>query len=216
MSAATATRDQRFVLDGISWETYEALLADIGDRPVRLAYSRGRLEIMSPSMDHKWLKRLIGRLIEVLTMELGIPIKSCGSTTLKRRLLACGLEPDERYYIASEERVRGRKKIDPKSVPPPDLAIEIDITSSALNRLGIYASLRIPEIWHFKDEKLESLQLRRDGKYVPRHRSRAFPQIALSDIARFLARRGEMDETSLVLSFPRWVRRKFARQRPVP
>ena len=103
--------EERLVLDGVSWSTYEALLADLEHGGVRLTYDHGRLEIVSPSRQHERFKRLIGRMVEAVTEELQIPIMSTSSWTLKSELKRRGLEADESYYVANEPKVRGREDL---------------------------------------------------------------------------------------------------------
>ena len=148
MTTTTLTQAaNRFLLKNISWQTYEALLKDLeSQRGIRLTYDRGLLEIMTPLAPHERNSRLIGRLVEALTEELNIEICSLGSLTCKREDLARGLEPDECYYIQNKPVIRSLEQIDLNQYPPPDLAIEIDITSSSINRLALYASLGVPEV----------------------------------------------------------------------
>jgi Uma2 family endonuclease len=127
----------------VSWDEYDALMTALPERRLPHTYDRGTLEIMSPSKPHEWIKKLIGRMVESMTLELNIPIQSVGSTTLRRELLKRGLEPDDSYYIANEARVRGKETLDLQSDPPPDLVIEVDVTSSCLDRLDVYAALRV-------------------------------------------------------------------------
>ncbi len=198
--------EHRFVLHGISWETYERLLHEIDDGAIRLTYDRGALEIMSPSRHHEKLKKLIARMIEIFTLELGIAIASGGSTTFRQALLERGLEPDECYWIASEPRMRHKDDYDPESDPPPDLVVEVEISRSALDRLGIYAALGVPEVWRWNDERLVPHRLGKSGAYSPARKSRALPFLAFAEVERFLARRLELDENSLIRSFRDWVR----------
>ena len=141
MSIGSSQSETRVVLSGISWSTFESVLAETQNHGTRFTYDRGYLEMMSPSREHERAKRFIGRMIEAATEELGIPISSASSTTLKAEWDERGLEADESYYIANEARVRGRDEIDLRVDPPPDLAIEVDISSSSLDQLGIYADL---------------------------------------------------------------------------
>lgn len=155
--------ESKVLLQGVSWSTYQALVQDLAEKPnKRLTYDHQWLEIMTPLPEHEANKRLLGRIVEATTEELGLEIYSLGSTTWSREDLQRGLEPDECYYITAESQVRGKKRIDLTVDPPPDLAIEIDITSSSLDRLEIYASLRIKEIWRFDGERLLIYVL--DGK----------------------------------------------------
>src|SRR5258708_2524838 len=156
--------DEPLVLENIRWSTYQALLRDLGDRPIHLTYDQGRLEIMTLSSQHEILRTLLGRLIESLTLELNIPIKSLGSVTIARKELQRGLEADECYYIAQELLVRGKMKLNFKKDPPPDLAVEVDISRSSKSRQSVYAALGVPEMWRF-DGKLKVLHLR-GAKYA--------------------------------------------------
>src|SRR5688572_19407238 len=116
---------QHIVLEGMSWEFYEKLLRDIGERRVFVTYDAGRVEIMSPLTEHEYWSRVILRLIHTLTFELNIEIVSLGSTTFRRKDRAKGLEPDECFYIQHAAKVLGKKRLDLRRDPPPDLAIEI-------------------------------------------------------------------------------------------
>src|SRR5207248_8848460 len=141
---------------------------------IQLTYDEGRLEIMTLSPQHEILKKFIGRLIEQLTLELDIPIKSLGSTTIARKDLERGLEPDECYYIGRERLVRGRMKISFRKDPPPDLAVEVDVSRSSVSRQRVYAALGVPEMWRY-DGELHVLHLQANGEYVERERSLSFP-----------------------------------------
>ena len=165
----------KVLLPGVSWSTYQALVHDLAERPnKRLTYDHQWLEIMTPLPEHEANKRLLGRIVEATTEELGLEIYSFGSTTWSREDLQRGLEPDECYYIPSEAQVRGKTRIDLTVDPPPDLAIEIDITSSSLDRLKIYASLGIQEVWRFDGEKL-SIYVLQGENYQNQSQSKILP-----------------------------------------
>lgn len=207
MNTTTLTQAaNRFLLKNISWQTYEALLKDLeSQRGIRLTYDRGLLEIMTPLAPHERNSRLIGRLVEALTAELNIEICSLGSLTCKREDLARGFEPDECYYIQNEPVIRSLEQIDLNQDPPPDLAIEIDITSSSINRLALYASLGVPEVWRYDGSRLIIYQLE-GGEYRVCDRSSTFPLITSSEIIRFLELRKSNGETTLIRLFREWVR----------
>ncbi len=194
------------LIKNISWQTYEALLKDVEEQPgIRLTYDRGLLEIMSPLAPHERNKELIGRFVQVLTEEQNIEVCSLGSLTCKREDLARGLEPDQCYYIQNEELVRAKEEIDLNFDPPPDLAIEIDITSSSINRLNIYAALGVPEVWRYDGSDLIIYELE-GGEYQKRDYSPTFSQVTPSEIMRFLELRKTTGETTLIRLFRKWVR----------
>ena len=199
------------VLDGVSWETYERLRDELDDEGQRvyITYDQGRMVLMSPRTEHETWKRFIGRMIETLSMELNIPIRSVGSTTWRRRKLKKGLEPDESYYVQSEPRIRGKLGIDLKSDPPPDVAVEVEFTHHPADRFGIYASLGVPEVWHYNGHQLTCLHLGTDRKYHPSERSAAFPFLRPALLEPFVARITTTDETSLILEFRDWVRQNL-------
>jgi len=153
------------LLKNISWETYQTLLKDLEIQPgTRMNYKAGLLEIVTPLNPHESYKQLVGRFVETLTEELNLEIRSLGSSTWCREDLAAGLAPDNCYYIQNEELVRYLQQIDLTQNPPPDLAIEIDITSSSLNRLEIYAALGVPEVWRYDGNEFKIYCLE-GGKY---------------------------------------------------
>ena len=202
---------QRFLLHGVDWETYCKLRDALRGRHLHLTYDRGSLELMTLSLGHEWYGSMLGRFIETLTLELGQPLKSAGSTTLDREDLERGAEPDRCYYLEHEPLVREKNEIDLTVDPPPDLALEIDLSRSSIKRLGIYAALKIPEVWRFNGERIWVYQLTPEGEYVQVEHSRHFPFLPLPEGVSFLRRRNEMDENSLVRAFRDWVRERIAR-----
>lgn len=208
MIISSSIAEQRTVLHNISWETFEALLAETGeDRGSRFAYDCGTLEIMTPLFEHENPKIQFDRFILILAEELEIEIKSAGSTTLKRRIAKRGIEPDNCYYIQNELAIRGRETLNLETDPAPDLAIEIDITSSSVNKLGIYSALGIAELWRYNGQDLKFYQLI-EGQYVECEFSVAFPIVSVSDISRFIQQSKTMGEIALLKSFRAWVRLK--------
>ena len=145
-------------LSGISWQTYETLRSELGNRRLRLTYNRGTLEIMVPSPEHELNKKVIGRFVETLAEESDIQIYPLGSTTFQRPELS-GAEPDECFYFRNIALVQGKKRLDLTVDPGPDLVIEIDITSSSPNRLQVYADLGVAEVWIYNGDLLTVKQL---------------------------------------------------------
>jgi Uma2 family endonuclease len=210
MSTVSVPPEQRLVLGGVSWQTYLRVLRAFDDRHLRITYDRGALELMTLSPEHERFKHLLALLIAVLIEELGWNMAGFGSMTFKRRKGNRGLEPDECFWIQNEPLVRGKDVIDLRRDPPPDLVLEIDWTHSALNRLGIYAVLRVPEIWQFDGQRLRVHLLGSDGGYAESALSRAFPFLPLSELSRFLGMRAKLSETDLVRQFRSWVRERIA------
>jgi Uma2 family endonuclease len=206
MPIKTASTNRRFFLSGVSWQTYEALLADVGDRSsIRLSYNDGDLELMSPGGLHDRYKHRFRRMITDLTSVLGIPIDGCGSTTLRRGDVEKGLEPDEAFYIQNEARVRGKLEMNLDVDPPPDLAIEIDITSSSVDREGIYAAIGVPEIWRYDGESLRISRLQTDGTYEPTEVSPSFPFLPIAEFTTFIEPQPDEDQTTWSNRFRAWV-----------
>jgi Uma2 family endonuclease len=181
------TGEERTLLQGISWNLYENLLTEIGDNgKARLSYYRGDLEFMTPLPSHENYNRQIDRAIVVLAEELNMDYNLFGSMTIKRPDLESGKEPDSCYYIANEPAVRGKTKFDFTQDPPPDLAVEIDITSSSLNQLTLYATLGVSEVWRYDGKTLIFYQLQ-SGKYAIVDRSPTFKILVPARVLEFLA-----------------------------
>ncbi len=197
------------VLNGVRWETYQGLALDLGENPSKtLTYDQGILEIMTPLPEHEINKGFLGRLVQATTEVLGIDILSLCSTTLSREDLQKGIEPDKCYYITNEALMRGKINFDFKVDPTPDLAIEIDITSSSLNRLSIYQALGVGEIWRFDDQDLFIYCLE-EGGYKEHEFSQVLPILSKSLILRFLKRRGETGENTLLGEFRQWLKNNY-------
>lgn len=206
-AAITLPTHEHALLRGISWDTYEAILRDTeGRRRLRLTYDDGDLEIMSPSRKHEWGKKSLGRMVEIYTLEAGIPIYSLGSTTFKLEMEKKGLEADECYYLQNEALVRGKEELDLTVDPPPDLAIEVEVTSRMLPRLPVYAALKFPEVWQCSRGKITVHLLQADGNYAVGRLSACLPQLPLEKLEEFLRNREHSDETAWMRAFQQWVR----------
>jgi Uma2 family endonuclease len=198
------------LLHNISWETYQSLLRELESQPnKRLTYDNGQLEIFMSLPPHKRNKKYIARLVEIVTMTLPIEICSLGSCTWTSRDLAKGIEPDECYYIQNEAVMREKMTIDLSIDPPPDLAIEIDITSRSIPRLPIYSALGIPEIWRFDGKKMVLLALA-NGQYQEIPVSIAIPIITPEILHHWLTQATTMGESSWANALHKWVKETVA------
>ena len=199
------TPENRVILKGVSWSTFKALLADVGDdRAWRIAYDEGVLEIRMPLEEHEEPKRLIESFVEAIVDELELELRSLGSLTLEREDLTRAVEPDSCFYIQNESLVRGRN-INLPNDPPPDLAIESDYTNSSVNKFTIYAAIGVPEIWRYRREFLQVYQLV-EGKYEKCDRSLAFPFLPVAEIPGFIEQSRTVGQRATVRLF--WQRIK--------
>ena len=186
---------QKVILDNISWETYQRLMEERGERPKpRYAYDRGRLEIMVSSYEHENLKHVIATLVELLAGELEMDIEAAASTTFQREDLAQGFEPDASFYIQHAARIRGQKQIDLDADPPPELVIEIDFTHPSLNKFPIFAGLGIPEVWRYHKQALIILRLEGDT-YRAQEASEIFRGLTSVALTRLIADSQQMKRT---------------------
>lgn len=207
MSVATESSSpprQQLLLRSVGWEYYEKTLHELESQHLRITYDRGRMEIMSPSTRHERVKRLIGSLIECYGLERDIWFLALGSVTCRRQDLECGLEPDECYYVTHHPA--NQDQLDLTRDPPPDLAVEIDITSSSIPRQPIYGALGVPEVWRFDGQRVNVLLRRADGSYEASDHSLAFPRLDMQSLNRFLAMGVAGDQHTAVKAFRDWLR----------
>ncbi len=202
--------EQRFRLSGVPWSSYMAIGEALRDWPIRITYDRGEIEFMTTARPHERGKSLWRRLIDVLTEEMNIDVTSGGSMTFQREDLEKGFENDECYWIEHESQMRDRDTYDSKSDPPPDLSLEIEVSRSALDRMAIFAAMRIPEVWRWDGETIHIHLLGPDGKYVDSTRSRAFPFLPVHELVRFIKMRHRLSDTAIVQAFRKWVREQKA------
>ena len=205
-SAVTAARqgENRVALRGISWMSYQQILHALPDsRAARLTYDRGILEITMPLQTHEFSLRLIERFIVALVMEMGMKIKTMGSTTMDREDLQRAAEPDCAYYIQSQSKVVG-KTIDFSQDPPPDLVVEVDITHTDINKNRLYASMGVPEFWRYNGQELKIYTLQ-EAQYVECDRSPTFPWMQKEYLYNFLEE-AQQDEIAAEVKFRAFVK----------
>ncbi|MEO6437308.1 MAG: Uma2 family endonuclease [Tepidisphaeraceae bacterium] len=198
------------MLENVSWETYERLLDEVHRQHVYLTYDRGRLQIMPPSLPlHERTGRFLERIVHTFTEMRNIPICSLGSTTWKRRDVDAGLEADNCYYLREHEAiVRHLDRIDLSQVPPPDLAIEVDVSSQSLDKIAVYQRLSIPEIWRCEENRLVVQTLGAKG-YESASASRALPDLPLKQVQSLLDARLTIGELECIRALRKWVEDSF-------
>lgn len=214
-TGAPATTNRSLVLYSIDWRTYSRLILAFAEKPgVRLTYDRGELEIMAPLLVHEDDGRFLARAVMIMTEELGLPFHPGGSVTLRRRRRQRGIEADECFWIANAPLMAGRRRLDLRTDPPPDLALEIDVTNSSLDRMAIYASLVVPEVWRLEGDVLTFHHLT-SGQYHTANESRSFPRLKPTDLIPFvLQARLAPDHNVTARAFRQWVRQNLVLPAP--
>jgi Uma2 family endonuclease len=204
--AASSNGEQRLVLSSVPWQNYIRIGELLADRPaLRLTYDRGRLEFMTTSPRHERYKRWLGRFVETIAEEMNKPIMPGGSMTFQREELERGFEHDDCFWITNEAAVRDKLTWDPTIDPPPDLALEIEVSQSALPRLPLFAAF-VPEVWCYDGEELRIYLLQPDGSYKLSEQSLAFPSIPIKELVRFFPPAGSADYLGTVAAVRAWVR----------
>jgi Uma2 family endonuclease len=182
---------QRIYLHDIDWQEFEQILIELGEkRATRIAYFDGDLEIRMPLPERDRAKVLIGDLLKILLEELDLPWKSLGSSTFKKQNMKAGIEPDDCFYIKNSKSMLGKKRLDLTVDPPPDLALEVDLTSPT--QISSYEALGVPEIWRYRHGRLVIFLLS-EGQYVESPTSLNFLNLpVLEGISHLLERSTEM------------------------
>ena len=189
--------DQPIVMDGVSWTTYGALLADGGDRrQTRMAFDRGVLEIVTPSYEHEHVENIVTRVAEALMNARRQDYAPTGSTTFRIEGLDRGFEPDASYYIEHATRVRGLTRIDLETAPPPDLVIEVGVTHATMEKLPVYAALGVREVWRHQGGSVQMYRLAGDS-YVEIEDSAVIPGLSAARLTAFV-------QDSLTTPRPDW------------
>ena len=219
MATATAGSRKRtptssgFVFHDVSWDDYEAMLRIVGERPIRVIYDQGQMEIFMPIVRAR--QRCLSPRSHGGHADRRTRCRRRGrrTTTHKRQDLGKGAEPDECYWFGDNARhMRGKRQLDLNRDPAPDLIIEVDVTRTSLDRLKIFAAMGVPEVWRSTGRSLQFLHLQADGTYQPRTTSRSFPTLPVSSVAQFLKEVADRRHR------PTWIRsfRAFVREKVVP
>ncbi|MBV8313375.1 MAG: Uma2 family endonuclease [Planctomycetaceae bacterium] len=206
--------EQRIVLRGIDRATYEALAEQVmrSGQPIRMAYNRGDLELMSPGPLHERYKKLLSRLFEEVLIELDLPFEPLGETRWMKNEAERGLEPDDCYFLTAEKLaiVQGRAPDRPGD-PYPDLAIEVELSHWDIDKMAIYAELGIPEVWRYDGADCTIHRLRADGTYEKRSDSLFLP-LTPEDVNRWIGRSSGQDAKTWSKQVRAWVRDELARR----
>ncbi len=196
----------RIAIDGVSYEFYKQFCDEVGEQPIRLSYNDGCLEIMVTKSPHEFFKTVLAKLVEATIFELNVPVRSGGAMTFQRDDLKKGFEPDECWWLAHELIVRKTTDFDFQKDPPPDLAIEVEMSHSLAGRIHIFAAMKVPEVWRYNGRKLRFCILDAEGHYVDAECSKAFPFLRPEHLQPFLALPDDDDETTRLHKYVNWLR----------
>lgn len=199
---AVATAEKH-IYYGVSWDTYLQLLDELGDDSgVRMTFNRGVLEIMSPKRLHEQITRLVDMVVTLLAFESEVNVDNCGAMTLRVASEERGGEPDSCFYVANEAAVRGVDEIDLQVHPPPDIVLEVDITSPSLDKFGLYLAARVPEVWRFDGTRMSFHTLTGDH-YENASHSLCFPHLTATMLERYLTIGREQGSTAMLQTVKR-------------
>lgn len=196
--------ENRMAFRSLDWSAFQQIRQLLAERTqARFTYDNGILEITIPLEGHERFARLIELFIRILVVELGLKMKSMGSTTLARADLLKSAEPDNGYYIQNYNLVADHE-VDLAIDPPPDLVVEVDITHTNIQKNDLYASLDVPEFWRFNGREWRIFRLV-NGQYEDCDRSPTFPLVSKADLYGFL-QTAITDEVAAEIDFRQWVR----------
>jgi Uma2 family endonuclease len=200
----------QLLLKNVSWQQFQDILKNLGEsRSARLSYSQGTLEIMTPLPEHEDNKVIIGDFVKAILEEMDIEFRSLGSTTFENEAMRQAVEPDDCFYIQNEAQIRGKKRLNLEIDPPPELAIEIDITSRT--KFNNYQELGVTELWRYNGKKIE-INILQSGKYVQSGTSFAFPTLPIVDVLHdFVEQSKVRGRNATMKAFRAWVREQLAR-----
>ncbi|MFN7892168.1 MAG: Uma2 family endonuclease [Pirellula sp.] len=201
-SVLSEASETRMVLENVSWETFVALADERRGSVPRMTYSEGVLEMMSPKRKHENIGRLIGRMVEAYSEIKGIEILSVASVTVKRSDLKKAYEADESYYVTSIDQVLAKEELDFEVDPAPDLVVEVELTSSAIEKMELFAAMQVREVWRHDGTSVQFYRWL-NGRYNLIPTSVELPGLDAALINRFLEQRLEAGETTFIRAFRR-------------
>jgi Uma2 family endonuclease len=199
----------RLRLSGVSWKDYSRFLCLFAERPGHhLTYDRGELEITGTWLGHERDKLVLGRMVDTLTEELGREMIGGGATTLRLRTLRRGLDPDGCYWIDSASRMAGKRRLNLRRDPAPDLVIKVSNPEATLNRARILARLGVPEVWQLQGDSLSFL-VRQGSNFAKATHSLSFPFLTPADlITLILQSRDGGGENAVIGTLRNWVQQR--------
>jgi Uma2 family endonuclease len=206
-----ALGDQRIVITNLSWEEYVAINDAIVERPnIRMFYCEGRLTLLTESRKHRWDGERLGQLVAELARVLKVPVEDAASATFRRRAKRRGVEGDKTFYFRENAaKMKGSKDIDLNVQPPPDLAIEVEVSHSADDAVIAWGGLGVAEVWRLDPIAMECTfwSRRWDGTYDRIERSLAFPMLTPGEVVEQMRLADELGMGESYARLGGWIRR---------
>ncbi len=197
--------DSFLIRENVSWEEYEDLLEQVVDATwLRISYDDGTLQIMTTGPKHENYATFIEAMVGIVRLRKRMNIRFFGSSTMRKKKKRKGTEPDACFYIQTAEALGKRIDLDFEKDPPPDVAVEVDITRHSISKFGIYAGLGVPEVWIYDGKELKIYLLELD-EYRPGTKSRALPMLSGPILTQFLSQLREEGELQAILAFDEWL-----------
>jgi len=197
--------DSFLIRENVSWEEYEDLLEQVGEATwLRIAYDDGTLEIMTVGPKHENYATFIEGLVGIVRLRKRMNIRFFGSSTMRKKKKRKGIEPDACFYVQTAEALGNRIDLDFEKDPPPDVAVEVDVTRHSISKFGIYAGLGVPEVWIYDGKELKIHLLEQD-EYLPAIESQALPILSGPILSKFLSQLREEGELQAILAFDDWL-----------
>ena len=197
----------RSVVMDVSWDYYSRTLEELGpSRGFRITFDQGRMEIVTTSNLHERIKTVIARLLEMYAAEADIPVIGDGTLTLRREALNRGLEPDECYYVQTPAPPATEGEFDLSINPPPDLAIEVEISRGSISKMPIYSVLKVREVWRYSAGRVVPMHLSKSGEYHAAKDSLAFPDLEMGQFNKFLKQAVEENVHEAIKGLRKWMR----------
>lgn len=194
------------ILTDVSWQEYEQLLADLGEGyGVNIFYNQGRLEIMSPSLNHEMYTDLILHVARMIAEETRKDLESRGSTTFKQEKLRKAVEPDTCFYVQNASRIIGVLAIDLNIHPPPDIVVEVDVSHDTTAKSIFYAEIGVPELWRYDESRARIFHLSK-GQYIEMSQSLALPILTSAALTKFLEQSKTEGQSAALRSVRAWLR----------
>jgi Uma2 family endonuclease len=203
--------EQRFVIGRISWDAYVKISEALDDQPgLRMIYCDGRLVFVGKSRRHEWISDTLGHLVMAIAAQLGIPFEPAGEATYRREEKGAGLEGDRTFHVGVNAlKMRGGKNYDFSADPPPDLAIEVEVSHPADEAMIAWGRAGVPEVWRIDASSLSCTfwHRRADGMYEKVLTSASIPQLTSDDVVELIGRAQAIGTVPSLAQIPDWVDR---------